>query len=58
MTTPTVGPATPLSELERLVAVSTQITNGHLNDSGSCVICGSAWPGERASLAERIVAGL
>lgn len=43
-------------ELEAMIALATQALNDHIDDAGLCAVCGSAWPCERAVLAEHNLA--
>jgi len=45
-------------ELELLSRTASAVLNEHLNDHGLCAVCGSAWPCERAQLAEHNLAVL
>jgi hypothetical protein len=51
---PTNGCYSP--DLASLCAAAVQEITEHLNYRGLCVICGSAWPCERAVLAEHNLA--
>lgn len=46
------------SELELLRRTATVVLNEHVNDHGLCAVEGSAWPCERAQLAEHNLAVL
>lgn len=39
-------------EVVHLLGTAQQVIDQHLNDRGSCACCGSAWPCQRARLAE------
>jgi hypothetical protein len=43
-------------ELEAMIALATQAINDHTDNAGLCAVCGSAWPCERAMLAEHNLA--
>ncbi len=45
-------------ELMRLLATARRIIEQHVNDCGRCADCGSAWPCQRAQLAEHALAAL
>lgn len=45
-------------ELEALVSLATRALNEHTNDAVLCAVCGSAWPCERAVLAEHNLAAV
>jgi hypothetical protein len=45
-------------ELTQLLELATSVINEHVNDQGLCAVCGSAWPCERAVLAEHNLAVL
>jgi hypothetical protein len=45
-------------ELRQLSATASQVLDTHLNDQGCCVVCQSAWPCQRAQLAEHNLAAL
>jgi hypothetical protein len=47
-----------LSEVARLISIATSVINEHVNDQGLCAVCDSAWPCERALLAEHNLAAL
>nr|MBA3338380.1 hypothetical protein [Geodermatophilaceae bacterium] len=42
----------PTPELQALRALATRAVNDHVDDLGLCAVCGSAFPCERAVLAE------
>jgi len=42
--------------VERLAHLATAVLNEHVNDSGLCAVCGSAFPCKSAVLAEHNVA--
>jgi hypothetical protein len=44
------------SKLAQLTSTATSVMNSHVNDQGLCAICGSAWPCERAIVAEHSLA--
>jgi hypothetical protein len=44
--------------LERLSALATEVLGDHVSDADLCVVCGSAWPCERARLAAHNLAVL
>lgn len=54
MTTPATDRFPP--EVMQLLVLATSVMNEHVNEQGLCVICGSAWPCERAVLAEHNLA--
>jgi len=54
MTTPATDRFPP--EVLQLLALATSVMNEHVNDQGLCAVCGSAWPCERAVLAEHNLA--
>jgi hypothetical protein len=56
MITPATDRFTP--ELTQLLELATSVMNEHLSDQGLCAVCGSAWPCERAVLAEHNLAVL
>lgn len=39
-------------EFVHLLGTARQVIDQHLNDHGTCASCGSAWPCQRARLAE------
>jgi hypothetical protein len=41
-----------MAEIEQLIALATRVLNEHTNDHDLCAVCGSAFPCERAVLAE------
>ncbi len=43
-------------ELETMISLATQALNEHTNDADLCAACGSAWPCQRAILAEHNLA--
>jgi len=43
-------------ELEALRALASRVINQHVDDRGLCAVCGSAFPCERAVLAEHNLA--
>lgn len=43
-------------ELMALLALATRVINDHVDDGGLCAVCGSAFPCERAVLAEHNLA--
>jgi hypothetical protein len=43
-------------ELAQLIRTATRVIGEHVNDEGLCAICGSAWPCERAVVAEHNLA--
>ena len=45
-----------LSKLAQLISTATSVINEHVDDQGLCAICGSAWPCERAVVAEHNLA--
>jgi hypothetical protein len=45
-------------ELKQLSATAAGVLRAHVADQGRCTGCGSAWPCERALLAERNLAAL
>lgn len=45
-------------ELDTLIALATHALNTHTNDGDLCAVCGSAWPCERAVLAEHNLAAV
>ena len=45
-----------MPQLETLRALATRVINEHVDDRGLCAVCGSAFPCERAALAERNLA--
>jgi hypothetical protein len=45
-------------ELTQLLKLATTVIGEHVNDHGLCAVCGSAWPCERAVLAEHNLAVL
>ena len=55
--TPTQGGFFP-PELLHLLGTATAELDHHVNDHGSCADCGSAWPCQRARLAEFALAAL
>lgn len=54
MTAPDIDRFPP--ELVHLISTATSVMNRHVNDQGLCAICGSAWPCERAVVAEHNLA--
>jgi hypothetical protein len=54
MTTPTAGRFPP--EVLQLLSTATRVIDEHVNEQGLCAICGSAWPCERAVVAEHNLA--
>jgi hypothetical protein len=44
--------------LAQLISTAASVMNEHVNDRGLCAICGSAWPCERAVVAEHNLAAL
>ena len=48
--------ADPETTLEALFALATQVLNEHVNDHDLCAVCGSAFPCERAVLADHNLA--
>lgn len=54
MTTPATGRFPP--EMLQLLKLATRIIDEHINEQGLCAICGSAWPCERAVVAEHNLA--
>jgi hypothetical protein len=57
--TVTVAPTGDLpSELAQLCRTAASILDSHVDDHGLCAVCESAWPCERAVLAEHNLAGL
>jgi len=44
--------AVPMPEFEALRGLATRVINEHVDDDGLCAVCGSAFPCERAALAE------
>ncbi len=56
-TEPGVHPVDGLTvAIERLAQLATVALNEHTNDYGLCAVCGSAFPCERAVLAEHNLA--
>jgi len=51
LTAATIG-TTALPEFEALLTLATRVINEHVDDRGLCGVCGSAFPCERAVLAE------
>jgi hypothetical protein len=50
---PTAGPPDLFPpELVHLLSTARQVIDQHLNAGGTCARCGSAWPCQRARLAE------
>jgi hypothetical protein len=47
-----------LPELMHLLSIARQVIDQHVNDRGRCADCGSAWPCQRAQLAEHALAAL
>jgi hypothetical protein len=45
-----------LPKLAQLISTATSVINEHIDAQGLCAICGSAWPCERAVVAEHILA--
>jgi hypothetical protein len=43
-------------KLVQLISTAASVMNEHVNDQGLCAICGSAWPCERAVVAEHNLA--
>jgi hypothetical protein len=43
-------------EVRQLLSTATRIIDEHVSEHGLCVICGSAWPCERAVVAEHNLA--
>jgi len=43
-------------EVMQLLKLATRVIGEHVNDQGLCAVCGSAWPCERALLAEHSLA--
>ena len=39
-------------EIGKLIAPAARVMNEHTNDHNLCAVCGSAWPCERAVLAD------
>jgi hypothetical protein len=54
MTVPDIDRFPP--ELAQLIRTATSVINEHVCDRGLCAICGSAWPCERAVVAEHNLA--
>ena len=46
------APAVLTPEFEALLSLATRVINDHVDDDGLCAVCGSAFPCERAVLAE------
>jgi len=44
------------TELDQLRSLATRMLNEHTNDHDLCAVCGSAWPCERAVLADHNLA--
>jgi hypothetical protein len=45
-------------ELKQLSATAADVLRAYVADQGRCTVCGSAWPCERAVLAEHNLAAL
>jgi hypothetical protein len=45
-----------LPKLAQLISTATSVINEHIDDQGLCAICGSAWPCERAVVADHNLA--
>lgn len=43
-------------KLAQLISTATSVINEHVDAQGLCAICGSAWPCERAVVAEHNLA--
>jgi hypothetical protein len=53
MDTPAPDPGAFLPPgLLQLLGTAQRVINQHVNDHGSCAVCGSGWPCQRAELAE------
>jgi hypothetical protein len=53
MNTPDPTPANYFPpELVHLLRTARQVIDQHVSDGGTCACCGSAWPCQRARLAE------
>jgi hypothetical protein len=44
------------TELVQLISIATRVIGEHVNEQGLCAVCGSAWPCERAVVAEHNLA--
>jgi hypothetical protein len=55
--TPSPGDFFP-PELAHMHGTATRVIDQHVNDHGNCADCGSAWPCQRARLAELALAAL
>jgi len=55
MTTPAAERFPP--EVLQLLSIATRVINEHVNEHDLCAVCGSAWPCERAVVAEHNLAG-
>lgn len=52
----TITATEPVTEVEALLRLASQVINEHTNDHGLCAVCGCAFPCERAVLAEHNLA--
>lgn len=43
-------------EVRQLLSTAARVIDEHINEQGLCAVCGSAWPCERAVVAEHNLA--